>query len=295
MRILLTGATGFVGRAFLKSITPDAEVLCIGRTKPDRLDVKFVQTDLQDPRSVRDAADKLDGNFDALIHLAAYVPRQGAEDLLQESNNVNVSGLVNLLDEFKGRFNSLVIGSTAEVYDQARISGPIHEDSPVGPGSFYGATKLAGEYIAQTFGKKNNIPTVILRFSVMYGPDDPIARALPNFIKSALRGDDIQISGGQNLRDYIHIDDVVRSISLAVDSKKSGVVNIGTGKGVTIEDAARQVVAAANSVSQIQINDKEGNAGVDIVIDTRVAERLIGFRASTIFPDKLGEMIDSYR
>ena len=68
----------------------------------------------------------------------------------------------------------------------------------------------------------------------MYGGYDPIARAIPNFIRAAKAGEDLTIRGAKVLRDYVHIDDVVRSIICAVNANGAGVVNIGTGRGISI-------------------------------------------------------------
>lgn len=293
MRLLLTGATGFVGKNFLKSLSADDQVVCIGRSSPSMQGVEFVQADLANTEEVVEAANQLRGSFDAIVHLAAYVPKVSADDNLSAANDVNIIGLINILNAFEGRFDKLILGSTAEVYDQTRIEGVITEDSPVHAASYYGATKLGSEFIARTYGQKNNIPVLVLRFSVMYGADDPIARALPNFIKTALANKDIELRGAHSLRDYVHVDDVVLAIRCALNSENSGVVNIGTGKGVSILDAAQAIVSTCGATSKISV-DKEYN-GVDIVLSPQRAQDLIGFTATLAFPDKLEEMINSFR
>jgi UDP-glucose 4-epimerase len=290
MNILLTGASGFVGKAFIESLSSDDHVVCLGRSGNGE---NFFKTDITDKASVQSAASNITEDFDALVHLAAFVPKVAADDQLEPANATNVFGLINVLEAFNGRIKKVILGSTAEVYDQTRVHGTITEDSPVNPGSYYGATKLASEPIALTYGKKQAIPALVLRFSVMYGPHDPIARALPNFIRSALKDEDIVISGGQILRDYVHTADVVRAIHCALNSDASGVVNIGTGVGVSIQQAAEAVVAAAGSHSKVIV--EPGSGGADIVLSPQKAEQLINYKARVFFPEKLGEMIDSYR
>lgn len=295
MRILMTGASGFVGSRFISQQAANHDITCLGRTNPGQAKVRFIETDISDPAAIKRAAVSMDGEiFDALLHLAAYVPRTAEEDRLTDATHVNVHGTVNLLEEFKGSFNKLVIGSTAEVYDQRTLAGDkLTEKSQVGASSYYGATKLASEFIAQTFARKTSTPVFVMRFSVMYGPDDPIVRALPNFIRKALAGEDLEVRSPGTLRDYIHIDDVVRSITLAIESNsQGGVLNIGSGFGVTIIDAARSVVEAVGSTSQI--STVEGD-GTDIVIDTTAAEEQIGFKAQILFPERLGDMIESFQ
>ncbi len=295
MRILMTGASGFVGSRFISQQKGDHDIVCLGRTNPGQVGVRFIETDISDLVAVKRAAALLEGEtFDILLHLAAHVPKTAGEDSLADATHVNFYGTVNLLEAFKGCFNKLIIGSTAEVYDQRALAGDkLTEMSEVGAGSYYGVTKLASEFIAQTFARKTGTPVFVMRFSVMYGPDDPIVRALPIFIRKALVDEDIEVRSPGTLRDYIHIDDVVRSIGLAMESNSDGgVLNIGTGLGVSIVDAARSVVETAGSASQILVEDGDGT---DIVIDTKAAENQIGFKAQILFPERLGDMIESFR
>lgn len=293
MRLLITGASGFVGKKLLDLIPSEWDVVCLGRSSMEGR-LKFVKADLSIKEDMREAAKEIgDTAFDAIVHLAALVPRTVEEDDLSNMIQANVIGTSNLLETFGSMAKKIIIGSTAEVYDQTRIEGVIDEHTNVGPSSYYGVTKLASEQIAQTYAKKHNIETIILRFSIMYGGDDPIARALPNFIRSAIRHEDINLQRPETKRDYIHIDDVALSILAAVKSKKGGVMAIGTGEGRTILEAAEAVVSAADSKSKIVI-DSPGK-GVDIIIDPKPAKEFIGFVSSIKFPDKLADMVKHYK
>ena len=198
-----------------------------------------------------------------------------------------------MLEFFGSRAPKIIFGSTAEVYDQSMISGEITEVNAVKPYSYYGATKLSSEFIMQSFAAKNNKELSILRFSVMYGGFDPIARAIPNFIRAALKNETITIRGAKILRDYVHVDDVAKSIVCAVTSQGSGILNIGTGRGVSIYDAAKEIVNNTDSRSKIDIQSAAG--GADIVLNIEKAEKSIGYEPSILFPAKLKKMIDEYR
>lgn len=294
MRILLTGATGFAGRAFLEAVRGRAAVTALGRSAPQQTGdgVAFVPVDLTDAAEVTRAATFVDGRFDVLVHLAAYVPRTGAQDDLRAASAVNIDGTLNLLDAFGDRVDRHVMGSTVEVYDRSLISAPIDRRAHVGPVSAYAATKLASEHLAMSFSAKHGLPTTVLRFSVMYGPDDPLSRAIPNFVRAAVRGSPIEVGGSRALRDYVHVRDVAESVILAAGSTAVGVVDIGTGTGVSIEDAARAIVAAAGSTSVVL---PDGVPGTDIIVDAAEAEDAIGFAARMRFPDGLAEIIEAER
>lgn len=293
MRLLVTGASGYVGRQFLVSTPGDWQITYLGRSEVVDASARWVNCDLSSVSSAKAAAAELrDETFDAIIHLAAAVPKTAAEDTLENALNGNIHTTVNLLQYLGELAPKLIIGSTAEVYDPAKIKGAITEDNVVAGGSYYGSTKMSSELIVQSYAKKHDKELTILRFSVMYGGYDPIARALPNFIRAAKSGQDITVHGARVLRDYIHVDDVVRSIICAVNSDGAGVVNIGTGRGVSIEAAARSISEIMQSSSKINIESQTGD--VDIVIDIAKARRLLDFQPQVLFPDKLDQMITLY-
>lgn len=292
MRILLTGASGVVGERFLSLAPGEWDVVCLGRSvvKKNR---EWVRCDLSDRKECEGAAKKLQAEqFDILLHLAAFVPKTAEEDILEDAVSGNIIASTNLLKYFGTQCSKLTIGSTIEVYDQAGVTGDITENNPVGPASYYGATKLSSDLLAQSYARKNNKELTILRFSVMYGVYDPISRALPNFIRAAKTNNTIYVRGARVRRDYIHLDDVVQSIIAAINNPGAGVVNIGTGRGVTIREAVESVIKVMDSSSEVSIEQEEG--GADIVIDITKASTLLGYRPSVYFPDKLREMTEYY-
>ena len=294
MKLLVTGSSGFVGRRFLEMALTDWEIICLGRSQPDSLTGRWIQCDLSDQKSIESAAKQVsDETFDAIIHLAAFVPKTAADDTLENAKLGNIDATINLLTYFGEKSEKIIIGSTAEVYDQSKIHGPITEDNVVAGGSYYGSTKLASELITQSYAKKLNKELTILRFSVMYGGYDPIARAIPNFIRAAKAGEDLTIRGANVLRDYVHTDDVARSIICAVSANGAGVVNIGTGRGISIRETAQAIVDSTQSTSRITVLSEDG--GSDIVIDISRAEKLLNYHPEVFFPDKLKEMEKLYK
>ena len=294
MKLLVTGASGFVGRRFLEMAPADWRIVCLGRSQPDSLTGRWIRCDLSDQKSIESAAKQVsDETFDSIVHLAAFVPRTAADDTLDKARLGNIDATINLLTYFGEKSEKIIIGSTAEVYDQSKIHGPITEDNVVAGGSYYGSTKLASELITQSYAKKLNKELTILRFSVMYGGYDPIARAIPNFIRAAKAGEDLTIRGANVLRDYVHTDDVARSIICAVNANGAGVVNIGTGRGISIRETAQAIVDSTQSISCITVLSKDG--GSDIVIDISRAEKLLNYHPEVFFPDKLKEMEELYK
>ena len=294
MKLLVTGSSGFVGRRFLEMAPSDWKIICLGRSQLDSLTGRWIQCDLSDQKSIESANKQVGSEtFDAIVHLAAFVPKTAADDTLDNAKLGNIDATINLLTYFGEKSEKIIIGSTAEVYDQSKIHGPITEDNVVAGGSYYGSTKLASALIAQSYAKKLNKELTILRFSVMYGGYDPIARAIPNFIRAAKAGEDLTIRGANVLRDYVHTDDVARSIICAVNANGAGVVNIGTGRGISIRETAQAIVDSTQSTSRITVLSEDG--GSDIVIDISRADKLLNYHPEVFFPDKLKEMEKLYK
>ncbi len=218
MKILITGASGYLGKRLLTQLSNEnnLDIIVIGNTAPDsETEFTFIKANLLDKDSLYEVAVTI-GNIDSIVHLAARVPKSGTEDEMQSMVATNIVGTSNLLASFNGRFEKLIFGSTAEVYGVPTIRTSIDEKLLPEPKSYYGITKLASEILANAFCEKNNITFISLRFSVMYGVGDLIKRAIPNFIEQAINDQPISVFGGEELRDYLHIDDASNSIVMPV-------------------------------------------------------------------------------
>ena len=120
MKLLVTGVSGFVGRRFLEMAPADWGIVCLGRSRPANLTERWIQCDLSDQKSVESAVKQVsDETFDAIVHLAAFVPKTAAADTLDNARLGNIDVTINLLTHFGEKSEKIVIGSTAEVYDQS--------------------------------------------------------------------------------------------------------------------------------------------------------------------------------
>ncbi|MFN8016234.1 MAG: NAD-dependent epimerase/dehydratase family protein [Acidimicrobiia bacterium] len=285
MKILITGASGYLGKRLLEALQheKDLKIFVIGNNIPEvNTEFTFIRANLCDVVSLNNAA-KTIGELDTIIHLAAKVPKTGQEDMMSEMVAVNIVGTINLLSSFKDRFKKLVFGSTAEIYGLPEAIDFIDERQMPQPKSYYGITKYASEILAKEFCSRNNISFVSLRFSVMYGSPDLIKRAIPNFINQAINNATIHVYGGEELRDYLHIDDAVNSILISTRGETQGTYNIGTGVGISILDTARKIVDITNSNSEIEVLPRQKPSS-DIILNCDAAKSLLGFKANYIFP-----------
>jgi nucleoside-diphosphate-sugar epimerase len=293
MRVLLTGATGFLGRRVAELLVAGGhDVVAIGRSALDRSAPhvpRFIKVDLVDAGDVRRAAEDA-GEVDSIIHLAAMVPKNAAQDEAATAFAVNLMGTVHLFGAFGRAGQANIVASTAEVYGLPEGHKPLREDAELRPRSWYGASKVATEIFCRTLEHRDNMQIAILRFTVLYGSGDTIQRAIPNFVRAAVLGESIRIFGGEELRDYLHVGEAARAVIAAWERRLSGTYNVGSGTGVTVRDAADAVLRLAGGGSALEQHPREKPAA-DIVLDVTRFRRATGFSPARVFPDGLEEQI----
>jgi UDP-glucose 4-epimerase len=293
MRVLLTGATGFLGRRVAELLVAGGhDVVSIGRSGPDVSAppaVRFIRADLVEAAEVRRAAGEA-GDVDSIIHLAALVPKNAAQDEAASAFAVNLMGTVHLFGAFGRAGQANIVASTAEVYGLPEGQDPLREDTELRPLSWYGASKVATEIFCRTLEHRDEMHIAILRFTVLYGSGDTIQRAIPNFVRSAVLGESLRIFGGEELRDYLHVDDAARAVMLAGERRLSGTYNVGSGMGVSVREAAEAVLSLAGGSSALEQHPRQKPAA-DIVLDVTRFRQATGFSPGRVFPDGLEEQI----
>jgi dTDP-glucose 4,6-dehydratase len=249
--ILVTGGAGFIGSNLVRLLnaTGDARVVTLdkltyaghrenlaGLPHPERH--AFVHGDICDFSLCR--AVLAEHRVGAIVHLAAesHVDRSiiGAEAFVE----TNIVGTHRLLEAARAHWQSLsaddrarfrfVHVSTDEVYGSlAPDDAPFTEDSPIRPNSPYAASKAAADHLVRAAHRTHGFPAVITNCSNNYGPRQMPEKLIPVVIERALAGKSIPIYGdGQQVRDWIHVDDHCRALVRVLDAGRVGeVYNIG--------------------------------------------------------------------
>jgi UDP-glucuronate 4-epimerase len=233
MRVLVTGAAGFIG-SFTSHRLLDRgdEVVGLDNLNPyydpklkqarlDRLLAKkgfrFAKLDLAD----RAGMDRLfaESRFDRVIHLAAQAGVRHAEKDPHSYVDSNVVGTLHVLEGCRHNgVQHLVYASTSSVYGgNTHMPFSVHDgvDHPL---SLYAATKRANELMAHTYSYLFKVPTTGLRFFTVYGPWGRPDMALFKFTKSILAGEPIEVfNHGKHTRDFTYVEDIVEGVVRAVD------------------------------------------------------------------------------
>ena len=294
MKVLLTGASGFLGRRVAELLAGDGhDVVSIGRSATAALGPNgmHIVADLTDAAQV-DRAARTAGEVESILHLAALVPRNAAQDEAATAFTANVRGSVHLFSAFGRPGQANVFASTAEVYGLPEGHEPIREDALPRPLSWYGASKAAAETYCRTLERHEEMRIAILRLTVLYGTGDMIQRAIPNFVGSAVRDEPIRLFGGEELRDYLHVDDAAQAVVVAWQRRLSGTYNVGSGVGISVREAADAVLRLARGRSALERHPRQKPAA-DIVLDVTRFRDATGFVPARVFPDGLEEQIAS--
>lgn len=246
MRLLLTGGTGFIGsRVALEARRRQIEVVVTGMVNTDaersrvaelgRAGVRIEEGALQETAFAR----KVVSGCDTIIHLAAAQHESGVPDSYFE--DVNIGGTRSLLAASRDAgVRRFVYGSTIGVYGSA-ANGTLDEASPPSPDNIYGRTKLAAERVVRE--EAGPVETCIVRISETYGPGD--FRLLKLF-RAIDRGKFLMIGSGENRRQAMHVDDLVRALLIvAVHDAAAGETFVLPGEEVL---TTRQMVDAIASV-----------------------------------------------
>jgi dTDP-glucose 4,6-dehydratase len=311
MKILVTGAAGFIGSNFVRMITSGAlegisGVMVLDKLtyagikenlKPaeDFLSYQFIQGDICEPMHVGELISEVDAvvNFAAESHVDRSI--SGAADFVQ----TNIVGVQVLLDSIKasGRQIRFLQVSTDEVYGSIN-EGSWTEEWPLQPNSPYSASKASGELLARSYNRTHNMDVVITRCSNNYGTHHFPEKLIPLFITNLIEGKKVPVYGtGENVRDWLHVDDHCRGIYQVLMNGRSGeVYNIGGGRELTNNEITSLILDAmgADESSIEYVEDRKGH-DLRYSVDWTKINRELGYEPQVKFEDGLRETIQWYR
>ena len=310
MRVVVTGGLGFIGSNFVRLLLaerPGWSVLNVDAVtyagNPANLaDVakhrayRFVKADVTD----RDAMAQLLGDgCDAVVHFAAesHVDRSimSAEPFVR----TNVFGTLALLDAALERKPRFVQVSTDEVYGSLEPrEPPFTEQNPVNPTSPYAASKASADHLVQAYARTHQLDAVITRCSNNYGPFQFPEKLIPLMITNAVEGKPLPVYGdGQQVRDWIHVEDHCRGVLAALEHGKRGAVyNFGGNAERANLDIVHGIVAQLGAPQSLitHVADRPAHDR-RYAMNASFARQELGWTPRRGFEDGLADTVRWYR
>jgi nucleoside-diphosphate-sugar epimerase len=295
MRLLVTGAAGFIGSTLCRRLLDDGHSVTgidvfadyyprwikernIASLRKER-EFELVEADLD----AMDIAKELEG-IDAVFHLAAQAGVRaswGRSFDIYTKNNIQATQ--KLLEAVKDKpIRKLVYASSSSVYGMTPVL-PMAETNPVQPLSPYGVSKLAAEQLCFLYFKNHGVPAVSLRFFTVFGPGQRPDMAFHKFFKAMAEDREISIFGdGNQTRDFTFVDDIVQANLAALSSGKPGeTYNIGGGHREKLNDVIRSMEGISRTTAKVRRMDVQKGDVPETWADIRKAARDLDYAPKT--------------
>ena len=330
MKILITGAAGFIGAALGCRLLERGDTVVAIDNMSDYYDVSlkqarlnnlslnnnfsFLQLDIADRGAMHDlfAAHQ----FDAVANLAAQAGVRYSIENPAAYIDSNLVGFANILEGCRqGKAGHLVYASSSSVYG-GNSKLPFNENHPVDhPVSLYGATKKANELMAHSYAHLYDLPCTGLRFFTVYGPWGRPDMAFFKFTRLMLNGEKIPIfNNGKLTRDFTYIDDVVEGVVRVIDLPASAdpdfdrsnptpessaarhrIFNIGNGSQVNLMDYIHALEQALGIKAQYQMMPMQAGDVEATSADMQRMSEHFNFKPTTDIVEGLGEFTAWYK
>jgi len=308
-KVLVTGGAGFIGSHIVDSLlAKDLEVTVLDNLSSGKMknigqhlnkeNLHFIKGDIRDDDSVKQAV----RNVDAVIHEAALVGVARSVENPFSTNEVNVTGTLNLLKaSLDSGVKRFIYASSASVYGEIETL-PKKETLPTRPISPYGTSKLAAENYCKAFFKVYGLETVSLRYFNVYGPrqtSGPYSGVITVFINRLLNDEPPIIHGdGTQTRDFTDVQDAVQASMLSLKCKNAvgEEFNVATGKQTTINQLAQALLNLTGKTS-LQPTHTEPRQG-DIkhsYADISKAKRVLGYEPKITLKEGLNALVEWYK
>jgi len=292
MRILLTGATGQVGRAIGERLAEQHVVIGLSRMSVRAPSIhEHVQETLGSEGAVR-RIKQLVQPCEAIIHAAAAISGDSRDPGLSLTNCWGTQQVVELAHDWSN-VPVIFLSSVPVVGPPGRL--PITEDRPVAPPSVYHASKVFGENL-MAIAAQAGCRTASLRLTSPAGPGTPETRILGTFVRRALAGEPLRVAGrGTRRQNYVDVRDAAAAVEACLNSRAAGVYNIAGETAISNMDLATVCVRALQSSSPIELTGKtDPDDDVSWDVDISKARQAFGYQPRFGIEDSIRALAYEY-
>lgn len=295
MRALVTGGAGFIGSHVVdKLMDKGVKVRVYDMIMPTyRNDIEYYQGSILDFGSLGMAM----MDVDVVYHLAAIADVKDVYNDPHYSEAINVRGTINAIESARReKVKRFIYGSTTWVYSETDSNIVDESISLHAPSHLYTATKLTGEYYCQAYNKLYGLETTILRYGIPYGPRARDGAVVPIFVKKALNGESLTITGdGSQFRKFIYIEDLAEGNVLALQSvAKNKIYNLDGKEKITIKQIAETI---KKNIADVKIEYVAGRPGdfSGKEISSELAQKELGWKPRVSFEEGVRRYIKWYK
>ncbi len=305
MKLLVTGAAGFIGANFVRMLLGrDTKIFVLdkltyagdrARLKSCMAAITFIEADICSKRAVAEVFKK---GIDTVVHFAAESHVDNSIKNPYPFERSNVRGTLTLLDAARRHGVSRFVHiSTDEVYGALGSRGSFKETSAINPSSPYSASKAAADQFVRAYHHTYGLPAVIVRPSNNYGPWQYPEKLIPVVIHRALSNKPIPVyAAGLNVREWLYVEDCARGVLSVLERGRAGeAYNIGSGEERRNIEVVRAILALLDKPESLIefVGDRPGH-DFRYSLDASKAKAETGWRASVTFEQGIERTVRWY-
>lgn len=295
---LVTGGAGFIGSHITQTLLSKGHSVAVldnfstGRRENIPSGAKVFEASITDPKAIKEAFKGIDGVF----HTAALPRVQLSIEQPRETNEVNITGTLNvLLAARDAGVKRVIYSASSSAYGDQTVL-PLSESLKPNPKSPYGLQKYVGEHYCRLASMFWNLETVALRYFNVYGPamafQGAYVTVIAVFLQQSAEKKPLTITGdGTQTRDFTYVDDVVNANILAMESSKVGAgetINIGASNNHSVNEIAKIIGGAVTNIPpRVEPHDT--------LADITLAKKLLGWEPKIKFNDGMENTINWFK
>ncbi len=312
-RVLITGGLGFIGSAIARRLAGVAEITLVDSLIPEYggnlANIRGIEervrvniSDVRYPHSMR----YLVQGIDVIFNMAGQTSHMDSMADPYTDLEINVRAQLSILEALRHHNPQarIVFASTRQIYGRPEYV-PVDEQHPIRPVDVNGINKNAGEQYHLLYHQVYGIPACVLRLTNTYGPGMRIKDARQTFvgiwIRRILEGEPFEVWGGEQLRDFNYVDDVVDAFLLAASRPEAvgEIFNLGSDEVVSLKELADLLIAANDGMGSYVVREfpadrKKIDIGSYYSDFSKIAKRL-GWRPKVRLAEGLRRTLDYYR
>jgi len=303
MKVLVTGGCGFIGSHVVDKLLDSGHEpivihrpTCNSRNLKDKKDVKLYDCDVRDISKIG----HIIKDVDSIVHMAALINVDESIESPLQYYDINVKGMLSLLELVRKHKKRLIYFSTCEVYGHIP-EGKANEGHQTNPRSPYAASKLAAEKLGMVYYYTHKVPITVIRNFNCFGPRQSATKygaVIPKFIKTVLNDEPPTIFGdGLQTRDYVYVTDTAEGIKNVVERRDldGEIINFATGVDYSVRDIAKKIIKISGKDMEPKFIDARAGELKRSVGDSSKALKLLGWKPKVDFDEGLKRTIEWFR